>query len=117
MLEIFVDQMIFVGFKADKHLCLQLESLNDSDRKYVSSDDSGFLRSCRVGEDTYVGKIVRDGLTTSQVEDIRRNVLSIIRKLGPLVRLPNDLKIFACTELKAEAPLTAGQPLSSRPAL
>lgn len=114
MLEIFLDQLIFVGFKADKHLSLQIETLSDSDRKYVSSDDSGFLRSCRVGEDTYIGKLVRGGLSTNQVDDIRRNVLSIIRKLGPLVRLPNELKILACTEMAVDSPLTAAQLVSPR---
>jgi hypothetical protein len=105
---------MFVGFKADKNLCLRLESLSDVDRNYVSSDASGFLRICRVGEDTYVGKVVRESLTTNQVDDIRRNILSIIRKLGPLVRLPGDLKILACTESEADAPLASAQIVSPR---
>lgn len=98
MLELLIDQLMFIGFKADKGLCLRLESLSIPDMSYVSSDDTGFLRICRVGEDTYVGKLIRDRLTTNQVDDIRRNILSIVRKLGPLLRLPGDLKILACNE-------------------
>jgi hypothetical protein len=104
LLELLIDQLMFIGFKADKGLCRRLESLSIPDLSYVSSDDSGFLRICRLGEDTYVGKLIRDRLTTNQVEDIRRNILSIIRKLGPLVRLPGDLKILACKESGADAP-------------
>lgn len=109
VLQLLIDQLLFIGFKADKTLCLRLESLTNSEKSYVSSDDSGFLRLCRVGEDTYVGKVVRENLTTNQVEDIRRNILSIIRKLGPLVRLPGDLKILACAESGADAPLAADE--------
>jgi hypothetical protein len=40
------------------------------------------------------------------VEDIRRNVLSIIRRLGHEVRLPVNLKILACSEVKIDPLLT-----------
>ena len=74
-----------------------LESLGASDRKYVSSDDSSFLRLCRIGDDLYVGKLIHDPLSTDRVDDIRRNVLSILRKLGPAVPLPSVLRILACS--------------------
>jgi hypothetical protein len=107
LLELLIDQLMFIGFKADKGLRLRLESLSIPEKSYVSSDDSGFLRVCQLGEDTYVGKLIRDRLTTNQVEDIRRNILSIVRKLGPLVRLPGDLKILACNESGADSPRMA----------
>lgn len=112
MLNLLIDQLIFIGFKADNSLRQRLDLLSDTDRKYVSADDSAFLRICRVGDDVYVGKIVRDSLTTDQVDDIRRNVLSIVRKLGPLVRLPGHLKIVACSEVDADSLLTASQSAS-----
>ncbi len=102
MLELLIHQPIFIGFKADNNVRQHLESLSDSDKKYFSREDSTFLRVCRVGEDTYVGKIIHDSLTTDQVEDIRRNVLSIMRKIGSEVRLPSHLKIFACSEAEAD---------------
>jgi hypothetical protein len=98
---------MFIGFKADRSLRLRLESLSIPEMSYLSSDDSGFLRICRLGEDTYVGKLIRDRLTTNQVDDIRRNILSILRKLGPLVRLPGDLKILACNESGVDSPRAA----------
>ncbi len=103
MLELLIHQPIFIGFKTDSSLRQRLETLSDADKQYVSAEDSAFLRICRVGDDTYVGKLVRDGLTTDRVEDIRRNVLSIIRRLGHEVRLPVNLKIFACSEVKADS--------------
>lgn len=109
MLELLVDQPIFIGFKADNSLRQRLETLSDPDKQYVSAEDPAFLRICRVGEDIYVGKLIRDSLTTDQVEDIRRNVLSIVRRLGHAVRLPVNLKILACSEVKADSFLTSAQ--------
>ncbi len=96
MLELLVDVPIFIGFKASRSLRQLLESLGNADKKYVSSEDSGFLRLCSIGEDLYVGKVVHEGLATDRVDDIRRNILSILRKLGPAVPLPTTLRIFAC---------------------
>ena len=104
MLELIPDQPIFVGFKADTLLQRYLESLSDTDRQYISDDDSAFLRFCRIGEDVYVGKIIQDSLTTDQVEDIRRNVMSIMQKLRPAVRCPGNLKILAVRSMEGGSP-------------
>ena len=96
MLELLVDEPIFVGFKAGRALRQLLESLGSAEKKYVSSEDSTFLRLCGIGEDLYVGKLIHEALATDRVDDIRRNILSILRKLGPAVPLPTTLRIFAC---------------------
>ena len=97
MRELLIDQPIFIGFKVDSKLREKLASLDDSERKYVSDHSSTFLRICGVGEDLYIGKVIDDRLTTDRVEDIRRNVLSLIRKVGHDSRLPASLQILACT--------------------
>ena len=96
MLELLVDDPIFIGFKASSALRRVIDSLGVADKKYVSPDDSTFLRLCRVGDDLYVGKLIDEPLTTDRVDDVRRNILSILRKLGPVVPLPTTLRIFAC---------------------
>lgn len=108
LLELLIHQPIFIGFKADHSLRQHLESLSDVDKKYFSREDSTFLRVCQVGEDIYVGKLVHESLTTDRVDDIRRNVLSIVRKIGSEVRLPVNLKILACSAPEAEYVPTAG---------
>jgi hypothetical protein len=96
LLELLIDQPIFIGFKVDSTLRRHFESLSNPDRQYISGDDSTFLRFCRAGEDIYVGKLIHDKMTTDRIDDICRNVLSIIRKLGHTVRLPASLRILAC---------------------
>jgi hypothetical protein len=96
MVELSAGQAIFIGFKLDSGLRRQIESLTGPDRRYVSdAEDAPFLTLCRRGDDVYVGKIVGDGLTTSRVEDVRRNVLSIMRRVCPESRFPADLELWA----------------------
>lgn len=97
MRELLINQPIFIGFKVDRQLREKLASLEEADKKYISEEGSTFLRICGVGEDLYVGKLVDDRLTTDRVEDIRRNVLSIIRKVGHEARLPTNLQILVCS--------------------
>jgi len=86
---------IFVGFKLDGTLRHQLDSLTGPDRKYVSHDDATFLTFCTLGSKRYVGKLLEGPMTTDRVDDVRRNVLSIVTRLCPEVRLPEVLEIWA----------------------
>ncbi len=87
---------LFVGFKMDGALRRQLGALEGPDRQYVSTEDPTFLSICRLGEDEYVGKLVEGPLTTERVEDVRRNVLSILQRLCPDTRLPSSMDILPC---------------------
>ena len=107
-------QPLFVGFKLDSSLRRQLEALSGPDRRYVSVDDSTFLMICRHGDDHYVGKLIEDRLTTDRVEDVRRNVLSIMRRLCPDVRLPNVLEIWPASAAN-EAPEPAPRGVAGSP--
>jgi hypothetical protein len=96
VLELAGDQPIFIGFKMDGALARQLDSLSGPDSRYVSSESSDFLRLCRLGDDRYVGKVIHERLTTERVDDIRRNIVSILNRLVPDTRLPTRLEILAC---------------------
>jgi hypothetical protein len=96
-MELGGNQAIFIGFKLDSGLRRQIDALTGPDRRYVSDENSTFLSLCRRGEDVYVGKIVDDGLTTSRVDDVKRNVLSIMRRLCPESRFPQDLELWVTT--------------------
>ena len=87
---------IFIGFKMDTSLRRELGALEGSDRKYVSKDDSSFLMICTLGGDQYVGKLVEERMTTDRVEDVRRNVLSILQRICPETRFPQVFQILPC---------------------
>jgi hypothetical protein len=94
--ELSDENPIFVGFKLDSSLRRQIESLSGPDSKYVSSENSTFLRLCSKGETLYVGKVIEKGFRTDHVDDVRRNILSIMQRLCPDVRLPDKMDIWAC---------------------
>lgn len=97
-------QPLFVGFKLDGSLRHQLENLSGPDRQYVSGEEgAAFLTICKHDGAKYVGKIVEDTLTTDRVDDVRRNVLSIVGRLCPDVRLPAALEIWVCAAPEPEA--------------
>ncbi len=87
---------IFIGFKMDTSLKREIEALEGSDRQYVSREDSSFLMICTLGVDQYVGKIVEERMTTDRVEDVRRNVLSILQRICPEKRFPEIFDILPC---------------------
>ncbi len=97
MTELFPNLPLFVGFKVDSGLRRQLENVSGSDRQYVADDGSGYLSLCKIGDDSWVGIVIRDRITTDRVEDIRRSVLSILTRLAPETRLPTALAILACS--------------------
>jgi hypothetical protein len=98
VIDLAENQPIFIGFKLETGLRRQIEALSGSDRKYVSEEDSTFLRVCRVKDEVYVGKLIEERLTTQRVDDICRNIFSIIKRLFPDERLPHDLEIFAARD-------------------
>ena len=89
-------QPLFVGTKMDSQVRRRLESITGTDKKYFSHGDTTFLTICRLGEDEYVGKVIDERLTTQRVDDIRRNVLSILQRLCPETRFPAVLDIVPC---------------------
>ena len=82
----------------DSQVRRRLESITGADKKYVSYDDTTFLTICRIGDDEYVGKVIEERLTTERVDDIRRNVISILQRLCPDTRFPAVLDVVACDD-------------------
>ncbi len=96
MLELSERYPIFIGYKMDGPLRRRLEALSGPEKRYVSTEDSTFLRICRLGGDEYVGKVIHERISTDRVDDVRRNVLSILQRLCPDVRFPAHFDILAC---------------------
>ena len=95
-MELSDSNKLFVGLKLSTGLRRELEAVSGPDRKYVSGEDPAFLRIISLGDDLYVGKVVDERLTTDRVDDVRRNVVSILQRLCPETRIPEKLQIIAC---------------------
>lgn len=90
---------LFFGCKIDSKLREALAQAKPGDRRYFEDPDSPFLRLCRFGEERWIGKVMDPGLNVTEVEDIQRNVLSILRRIAPEVRKsPTTVKVYALAE-------------------
>jgi hypothetical protein len=88
---------LFIGFKPEGKLRQAYDAANHGG--YVGeAGDGKFLTTLEVDGQTYLGKVMEGGLSTDRVDDVTRNVLSILRRLVQGERLPGALAIFAVSE-------------------
>jgi len=103
---------LFFGCKIDSKLREALAQAKPGDRRYFEDPDSPFLRLCRFGDERWIGKVMDPGLNVTEVEDIQRNVLSILRRIAPEVRKsPSTVKVFALSdEVEEKADIEPDEP-------
>lgn len=96
-------RLLFFGCKIDSKLREALAQAKPGDRRYFDDPEAPFLRICTMEEDRWIGKIVDGGLSVTEVEDIQRNVVSILRRIAPGVRqAASTVKIFSVDPDAAE---------------
>lgn len=95
------DRKLFFGCRLDSALREALGMVPAHERHYfeAKSEETPYLRILRVANEQWIGKIVDGGVGTVEVEDLQRNVLSILRRLCPDVRVaPSGIRIFSITD-------------------
>lgn len=95
------DRKLFFGCRLDSALREGLGMVPAHERHYFEGkeDATPYLRIVHVANEQWIGKIVDAGVGTVEVEDLQRNVLSILRRLCPDVRVaPTGIRIFAITD-------------------
>lgn len=85
---------LFFGCKIDSKLRDALNQAKPSERRYFEGTE--FLTICDFGDDEqWIGKVIEGGLNVTEVDDIQRNVVSILRRIATEVRIPpSSVKIF-----------------------
>lgn len=94
---------LFFGCKIDSKLREALAQAKPGDRRYFEDPESDFLRICSVAdeEEKWIGKVIKGGLTVTEVEDVQRNVISILRRIAAGVRIaPGSVKIFVISPIE-----------------
>lgn len=83
------------------------------DRKYFEGDGSEFLQICTAGEERWIGKTLKGGIHTGEVEDILRNLVSILRRISPEIRIAsNAVKLFPAAEEQISELPVASEPVA-----
>src|SRR5687767_15363818 len=90
---------LFFATKIDSKLREGLALSKPGDKKYFDGSSEEFLRIMEIGDDKdkerWIGKVIKPGPAVTEVDDIQRNVISILRRIAPNARVPaSAVKIF-----------------------
>ncbi len=90
---------LFFGTKIDSKLREGLALSKPGDKKYFDGSSDEFLRVIEIGDEKdrerWIGKVIKAGPAVTEVDDIQRNILSILRRVAPNARVPaSAVKIF-----------------------
>jgi hypothetical protein len=86
---------LFFGTKIDSKLREGLALSKPGDKKYFDGSSDEFLRVVEVDEERWIGKVIKAGPAVTEVDDIQRNIVSILRRIAPNARVPaSSVKIF-----------------------
>jgi hypothetical protein len=90
---------LFFATKIDSKLREGLALSKPGDKKYFDGSSDEFLRVIEIGDDKdkerWIGKVIKAGPAVTEVDDIQRNILSILRRVAPNARIPaSAVKIF-----------------------
>jgi hypothetical protein len=89
---------LFFAMKIDSKLREALANATPGDKHYFA-EDSPYLRVVSNGDEQWIGKIVDSPIAPTEVEDIQRNVLSILNRIAPGVRhSASALRVFPLDE-------------------
>ena len=89
------ERKLFVGVKVDNKLRDAIAHAPHRDRAFFDGSDPRYLMELRGIEDLWLGKIVDPAISITTLDDVRRNVQSIIGRITPSRRSDDDVKIFA----------------------
>jgi hypothetical protein len=90
---------LFFATKIDSKLREGLALSKAGDKKYFDGSSEEFLRVLEIGDEKdrerWIGKVIKPGPAVTEVDDIQRNVISILRRIAPNARIPaSAVKIF-----------------------
>src|SRR6476659_11348068 len=90
---------LFFCTKVDSKLREGLALSKPGDKKYFDGSSDEFLRVIEIGDEKdkerWIGKVIKAGPAVTEVDDIQRNILSILRRVAPNARIPaSAVKIF-----------------------
>lgn len=89
---------LFIGVRVDNKMRDQLDKCPPRDRVFFESDDGKYLTVLRGEEDAYIGKLVEGPAAVVTMDDVRRNILSILNRICPGRRDEEDVKVMAADE-------------------
>lgn len=85
-----VGRRLFVGIKVSTKLQNELDSPAPGTERYFKNGDSEHLQIVTLGEEKVIGRYVKDGFPVADIDNVSRNVLSIVKLITRGYRLEED---------------------------
>lgn len=102
------ERKLFIGLRLDAAMKRQIEDGAAKGRPIFKAGDPAHLDTVGAGDDLYIGRVIEGGFSLEQLDDLRRNIRSIVGISFPEQRtalLP--LRIFAVEEDRSAGDLAA----------
>ncbi|MGH7773512.1 MAG: hypothetical protein ACREQA_14905 [Candidatus Binatia bacterium] len=94
-----IDKRLFVGMKISANLQADLDNCVRGTEHYLKEDKPEALQIVTLGAEKLIGRFLRDGFPVSDIDNVSRNVRSIVQLVAPRYRVQdNSIQIYAdCT--------------------
>ena len=86
---------LLAGVKIDGRMREQLEKCPQRNRVYFEAPDGQFLQVVRGDKDSFIGKVLEPATEARSMEDIRRNVWSLLQRVCPGRRNEGEIRLYA----------------------
>jgi hypothetical protein len=73
---------LFAGIKISTQLQSQLNNPAPGTERYFKTDDTDYLHVITLGEEKFIGRYIKDGFPAADIDNISRNVCSIVRLIA-----------------------------------
>lgn len=91
-----VDKRLFVGIKISPQLRAGLDNCAPGTEHFFKEDKPESLQVMTLGEEKFIGRFLPDGFPVSDIDNVSRNVRSIITLITPGHRIAEDpVRIYA----------------------
>ena len=91
-----MEKRLFVGIKISTELQKELDSPAPGTDRYFKADNLDYLEIINLGEQKLIGRYVKDGFPVEDIENVSRNVCSIVRLITRGRRIEeNSVHIYA----------------------
>ncbi len=85
-----MDKQFFVGMKISKDLQNRLDKPAPGTDCYFKKDNVEYLHIINLGEDRFIGRFLKDGFPVGELDNVSRNVCSIVRLITGGQRIAED---------------------------
>src|SRR5215207_5913932 len=101
---------LFFGTKIDSKLREALSQAKPGDKKYFDGSSDDFLRIVELPDEKWIGKVIKPGPVVTEVDDIQRNIVSIMRRVAPTARVSaSGIRIFVLQGVSGQAVIDDGE--------